>query len=151
MSVGAEKWGQERKKKGMEEEAQGGLRSWNVLTLETWVFVCIWHSTSCHSTGLSTRSVIYQHTHLLTCSLFALEDGPRRPCQERWTPSKELGFLPPCFPKVSSFSLLTPFLSPSVLPAPVSTCCSFRVTERQEIFQNALRIQLQSPRLRKTK
>lgn len=47
-------------------EAETGLKSRNALTLETLVSVCIWHSTSCHSTGLSTHTPIYQHTHTLT-------------------------------------------------------------------------------------
>lgn len=75
MSVSEEERGHEKKREGDGEresvtdakrEAERGLRSRNALTLETWLSVCIWHSTSCHSTGLSTHTPIYQHIHTHT-------------------------------------------------------------------------------------
>lgn len=72
----------------MEVKAKRGLKSQNAHTLKTWVSVCIWHSPSCHSTGLTVGPTLYQHPHL--CFLFALEDDPRRPHQEKRTPCKKL-------------------------------------------------------------
>lgn len=45
-----------------EVEAKRGLRSPNVLTLETKVSACILPNKFCHSTGLSTCATIYQIT-----------------------------------------------------------------------------------------
>lgn len=61
-----------------------------------------------------THMPVHQHTH----TLFALEDDPRRPRQERRTPSKELltpshpspsaPLPPPDFPKVPSLRPVQP-------------------------------------------
>lgn len=99
MSVSEEERGHEKKREGDGEresvtdakrEAERGLRSRNALTLETWLSVCIWHSTSCHSTGLSTHTHTHLPTHTHTHLPFALDDDLRRPRQEKATPSKEL-------------------------------------------------------------
>lgn len=69
---------QKERVKDREKEAERGLKSRNALTLETWVCVSIWHSTSCHSTGLSTHTHTHPltHTHTVYCGGWFQEATP---------------------------------------------------------------------------
>lgn len=98
----------------MREREEERIKSQNALTSETQVSVCLYRGVSRRSTGLSTHTRQLSSTH----TLFALEDDPRRPRQERRTPSKELltpshpspsAPLPPSdFPKVPSLRPVQP-------------------------------------------
>lgn len=97
------------------EEKKRGLKTQNALTLETQVSVCLvsWCVLPLYR-FVHTHTPVDQHTH----TLFALEDDPRRPRQERRTPSKELltpshpspsaPLPPPDFPKVPSLRPVQP-------------------------------------------
>lgn len=102
----------EREKK--KKKKRRGLKTQNALTSETQVSVCLYHGVLPLYRFVHTHTPVHQHTH----TLFALEDDPRRPHQERRTPSKELltpshpspsaPLPPPDFPKVPSLRPVQP-------------------------------------------